>query len=467
MRILKFGGSSVGTPERLRAVAAIIQRARAERGPIAVVVSAFQGVTDQLLTLAHQASHGDDYQPCFAELEQRHLIAVKELLPVRRRSPVLTQVKLRLNELADLLHGVFLIGELSPRTQDAIAAFGERLSASILAAHLTGDGFPAECLDTRPLIRTDAHFGAARVLNDETYPAIRAHFTHHPTLQIATGFIAATARAETTTLGRGGSDYTASLLGAALAAEEIEIWSDVDGVMSADPRKVLTAFPLPGLTYQEAMELAHFGAKVIYPPTMRPAMRARIPIRIKNTLRPAAAGTVVWDRREPHAFPVTGLTSAGGIALLRLEGAGMIGVPGVAARLFGALARRQISVILITQASSEHTICFAVASDAAQAAAEAIADEFAPEIQLGQIDTPAEPDQCAIIAAIGEGMRHRPGIAGTLFQALGARGVNVVAIAQGSSELNISAVVAQAEETAALRALHAAFFGPFPEELTS
>src|SRR5690348_12387560 len=468
MRILKFGGSSLGTPERLRAAAAIIRRAQAERGPIAVVVSAFQGVTDQLLALAHQASHGDDYQPCFAELEQRHLTAVKELLPVQRRSPLLTQVKLRLNELADLLHGVSLIGELSPRTRDAVTAFGERLSAAILAAHLTSDGFPAECLDTRPLIRTDAHFGAARVLSDETYAALRAHFaTPHATLQIATGFIAATARGETTTLGRGGSDYTASLLGAALAADEIEIWTDVNGVMSADPRKVPTAFPLPGLTYQEAMELAHFGAKVIYPPTMRPAMRARIPIRIKNTLRPEVAGTVISDRREPHAFPVTGLTSAGGIALVRLEGAGMIGVPGVAARLFGALARRQISVILITQASSEHTICFAVTSDAAQAAAEAIADEFAPEIQLGQIDAPAAPDACAIIAAVGEGMRHRPGIAGTLFQALGACDVNVVAIAQGSSELNISAVVAQTDETAALRAIHAAFFGPCAEELTS
>lgn len=467
MRILKFGGSSVGTPERLRTVAAIIRRAQAERGPIAVVVSAFQGVTDQLLALAKRAAHGDDYQPRFAELEQRHLTAVKELLPVQRRSPVLTQVKLRLNELADLLHGVSLIGELSPRTQDAVAAFGERLSASILAAHLTSDGFPAECLDTRPLIRTDARFGTAHVLSDETYAALRAHFATHPTLQIATGFIAATARGETTTLGRGGSDYTASLLGAALAADEIEIWSDVDGVMSADPRKVPTAFPLPGLTYQEAMELAHFGTKVIYPPTMRPAMRARIPIRIKNTLRPEAAGTIVWDRREPHTFPVTGLTSAGGIALVRLEGAGMIGVPGVAARLFGALAHRQISVILITQASSEHTICFAVTADAAQTAAEAIADEFALEIQLGQIDAPAAPDECAIIAAVGEGMRHRPGIAGTLFQALGAQGVNVVAIAQGSSEINISAVVTQADETAALRAIHAAFFDPFPEERTS
>jgi bifunctional aspartokinase / homoserine dehydrogenase 1 len=466
MRILKFGGSSVGTPERLRAAAAIIQQARAERGPVAVVVSAFHGVTDQLLALAERASHGEDCQPLFAEVEQRHLGAVKELLPVQRRSPVLTQVKLRLNELADLLHGVALVGELSPRTRDAIAAFGERLSAAILAAHLAADGCPAEYLDTRPLIRSDAHFGAARVLTDETYQAIRAHFATHLTLQIATGFIAATTRGETTTLGRGGSDYTASIFGAALAAEEIEIWSDVDGVMSADPRKVPTAFTLPGLTYQEAMELAHFGAKVIYPPTMRPAMRARIPIRIKNTLRPEAAGTAISDRREPHAFPVTGLTSAGGIALARLEGAGMIGVPGVAARLFGALARRQISVILITQASSEHTICFAVTADAAQVAADAIADEFAPEIQLGQIDAPAAPDECAIIAAVGEGMRQRPGIAGTLFQALGAHGVNVIAIAQGSSELNISAVVAQADETAALRAIHAAFFGPSPKELT-
>ena len=194
MRILKFGGSSVGTPERLRAAAAIIQRAQAERGPVAVVVSAFQGVTDQLLALAERASHGDDYQPRFTELEQRHLSAVKELLPVQRRSPVLTQVKLRLNELADLLHGVSLIGELSPRTRDVISAFGERLSASILAAHLAADGYPAEYLDTRPLIRTDAYFGAARVLTDETYLAIRAHFAAHPTLQIVTGFIAATAR---------------------------------------------------------------------------------------------------------------------------------------------------------------------------------------------------------------------------------------------------------------------------------
>jgi aspartokinase/homoserine dehydrogenase 1 len=474
MRVLKFGGTSVGSPESIRRVASILMQAQAtspsrdaltpndrstgQASPIVAVVSAFQGVTDQLITLARSAASGADYRAQFTALEERHLATINDLLAVQVRSRVLVQAKMWLNELADLLHGVAIIGELSPRTQDAAMSFGERLSAYILTQYLRAQNVPAEFLDTRPLITTDARFGAARVAIARTYQNIRDYFATHPTLQIATGFIGATEDQQTTTLGRGGSDYTAALIGAALQADEIAIWTDVDGVLTADPRKVPQAFPLTSLTYEEAMELAHFGAKVIFPPSIQPALLCRIPLRIKNTFHPEFAGTLISDVAFPNPFPIKGLSSIDHIALLRLQGSGMIGGVGIAMRLFGALAREQISVILITQASSEHSICFAVEPQIAGRARRCVEEEFALEIQAHQIDPVVmEPEQ-AIIAAVGEQMRQRPGIAGKVFQALGNQQINVVAIAQGSSELNISMVIDRAEEVRALRALHTAFF---------
>jgi aspartate-semialdehyde dehydrogenase len=460
MRVLKFGGTSLGSPNAIRAAAGVIRSSMAKSGPAAVVVSAFQGVTDALIDLARRAARGEEYAGPLAELEERHLTAVGELLPDGEQGPIVAELEALFRELADLLRGVTLTGELTSRVQDSVMGFGERLSAVIVAAYLASAGVGAEPLDMRRLVRTDARFGAARIDRDATYRAIREHFAGHPALQVATGFIGATADGETTTLGRGGSDYTASLLGAALDADEIAIWTDVDGVLTADPRTVPDAFALETLTYEEAMELAHFGAKVIYPPTIQPALERHIPLRIKNTFRPEAPGTLIAERRPPTAHPITGLTSISSVTLLLIKGSGMIGAAGTAGRLFSALARRQISVILITQASSEHTICVAVDPSVAPDAIAAVEEEFGLELQTGQIDPVAARPECAIIAAVGEGMRERPGIAGTLFSALGKHDINVVAIAQGSSELNISVVVARKDEAAALRTVHEAFFRP-------
>ncbi len=466
MRVLKFGGSSVGTPERVRDVGAIIQRRYEEtKGDVLVVVSAFQGVTDELCALPALAASGADYGPRLAAVERRHIAAVEDLLPPGAREPAMDGVRATLAEVDALLDGARGAGQVSPALADAVMSAGERLSAQIVAASLRAAGLPALYLDTRPLILTNDHFGAAHVQSAATYQRIEAWRASlagdHPggaPFAVATGFIGATADGQTTTLGRGGSDYTAALFGAALDADEIEIWTDVDGVMSADPRAVPDAFTLPALTYAEAMELAHFGAKVIFPPTMRPAMAKSIPLRVKNTFNPDGPNTRIAATRPPFDRPISGLTSISDITLLRLEGSGMIGIPGVAQRLFGALARQRINIILVTQASSEHSICLALDPRSTAEACEAIEAEFAEEMIAGEVDPVVIQPDCAIIAVVGETMRQRPGIAGAIFSALGQRGVNVIAIAQGSSELNISQVIARDDEARALNAIHDAFF---------
>ncbi|HEU0027306.1 MAG TPA: bifunctional aspartate kinase/homoserine dehydrogenase I [Ktedonobacterales bacterium] len=466
MRILKFGGSSVGSPERVRAASEIIQRRYQETGgDMLVVISAFQGVTDELCALTSLAAQGSGYRPQLVALERRHLAAVENLLPLDVREAARDSVRAVLAEIVALLGETEDSSYASPARADAITSAGERLSAQIVAASLRAAGLAAIYLDTRPLVLTDDHFGAAHVQTAATYQRIQDwHATladgrpGGPPLAVATGFIGATADGQTTTLGRGGSDYTAALFGAALNADEIEIWTDVDGVMSADPRAVHDAFTLPALTYAETMELAHFGAKVIFPPTMRPAMAKAIPLRVKNTFNPDGPDTRIAATRPPLDRPITGLTAISDITLLRLEGSGMIGVPGVAQRLFGALARQRINIILVTQASSEHSICLALEPRSITEAIAAIEAEFAEEIAAGEVDPVIIQPDCAIIAVVGESMRQRPGIAGALFSALGQRGVNVIAIAQGSSELNISLVVAREDEARALNAIHDAFF---------
>ncbi len=460
MRILKFGGSSVGSPDAIRRVAAIVRRARDERGEVVVVVSAFQGVTDDLIALARRAAGGEPYLAQFDALHERHVTVMRELLPHDVCATANAHLTQRAHELGDLLHGAALTHELSPRLQDAIVSFGERLSAYIIASFLSTQAVPAAYLDMRDVVITDAQFGAARVEREITYGKIRDHFAGAVAVQVATGFIGATAEGETTTLGRGGSDYTASLLGAALDAEEIEIWTDVDGVLTADPRKVPEAFALDALTYEEAMELAHFGAKVIYPPTIQPALVRDIPLRIKNTFRPELPGTVIASRRGLSTHAITSLTSISSMALLLVRGSGMIGAAGIAMRLFGALARQRVSAILITQASSEHTICVGVDPASVAAAVASVAEEFALEMRAGLIEPVDVRSDCSAVTIVGEGMRERPGIASTLFSALGERHVNVIAIAQGSSELNISVVVDRRDEVTSLRAIHEAFFAP-------
>ena len=461
MKILKFGGSSVGTAERIQTVISLVtDQNRYQPGEVrAVVVSAFQGVTDTLIALARQAATGSAaYKDGLTALEERHLMAVETLIPVTRRSSTLASTKVLVNELSDLLHGITLVNECSPRTLDLIMSFGERLSAFIVSESFLTRDFDVEALDAREIIWTNEVFGNARPVKEKTEQLIGAYFDAHPKLQIVTGFIASSLSGLTTTLGRGGSDYTASLIGAALDADEIEIWTDVDGMLTADPRKVPKAFTIPEVTFEEAMELCHFGAKVIYPPTMQPAIDARIPLVIKNTFRPDSMGTRIVEHAPSLPHPITGISSISNLVLIRLEGSGMVGVAGSAARLFKALATAKINIILITQASSEHTICCAIDPHSVESARAAVEEEFALEIQAGLVSPLVVEEDLAIISVVGERMRHTPGMSGRVFTALGSNGINVVAVAQGSSELNISAVISNDEETKALNALHDEFF---------
>ncbi len=459
MKILKFGGSSVGNPGRIKKVIEIIQNSAAENKKIAAVFSAFQGVTDQLINISKLASNGNSsYEEILKEIEKRHIAAAKELIDVKRQSSILASLKMNLNELDDVVHGVFLVKEISPRTLDFIMSFGERMSAYLIAEALKDKGTDAEFLDSRKLVKTDDNFGSARINFEATNKNISSYFKSNNKTQIITGFIGTTLNNETTTIGRGGSDYTASIFGAALNVDEIQIWTDVDGVLTANPTKVKKAFSLESITYEEAMELSHFGAKVIHPPTMQPAMNKKIPIRIKNTFSPDFAGTVIQEKNPEQSFAIKGISSIDNIALLRVQGSGMIGVAGIAQRIFGALARKYINIILITQASSEHSLCIAVLPQFAESARQAIKDEIKYEIRDNLINEPLVENDLSIIAIVGENMRRTPGISGKVFQALGRNGVNIVAIAQGSSELNISTVVSKANESKALNALHDAFF---------
>jgi len=459
MRILKFGGSSVGTPDALSRVIEIIE-SRKNGGQLTVVVSAFRGVTDQLIEMATFAALGkEDFRPILDEIEKRHYNTINTLVSVKHRSDVITSFKMMLNELDDVLQGVFLIRELTKKTLDFVVGFGERFSALILAAALNDKGTAALFTDTRILIKTDSNFGSARVLTAQTFQNIREYLEeHNDSIIIATGFIASTNIGESTTLGRGGSDYTASLFGAAVQADAVEIWTDVDGLMTADPRKVKHAFSVEYASYEEAMELSHFGAKVIYPPTIQPALKSGIPIVIKNTFKPEHPGTWIKKEIREKKGIIRGISSIENISLITIKGSGMIGVSGVSARLFGALAKENINIILITQSSSEHTITVAVMPKDADTAKWMIEEEFAEEFKADIIDEIRVENDLSVIAVVGDNMRQIPGIAGRVFQALGRNGINIVAIAQGSSERNISFVVNRKNEKKAMNTLHDAFF---------
>ena len=462
MRILKFGGSSVANYERIGNVINIIQQAKKERDICGVVVSAFSGVTDTLTSISQKACKGDsNYLSDLQALEEKHSEILKAFIPLQDQSPHLLKIKIWFNELEDILQGIHLIGELSKRCLDRIMSFGERFSAYIISQALIQKGSQAEFLDSREIIKGDASYGCAKVL-PESYDLIAKYFSEHKALQVITGFIASAPDGSTVTLGRGGSDYTASIFAAALNCEAVEIWTDVDGMLTADPNKVPKAFSIPMVSYEEAMELSHFGAKVIYPPTMQPALSRGIPIHIKNSFNPTHAGTVITKlaKDSERKNIVTGISSISHIALIRVEGSGMVGVAGISKRLFGALSANNISVILITQASSEHTICIAVKPEQADGALKAINEEFDLEISNHTITQITSRKDLSIVSIVGEHMRNAPGLAGRVFHSLGKNGVNIVAIAQGSSELNISAVINFNDETKALNALHDEFFFP-------
>lgn len=459
MKVLKFGGSSVAKPERIRGVVDILKKYYAKGDHFTVVFSAFGGVTDSLIEMSSLAAQGDEsYLNLFEVFSDRHLSAARELLEGAHLQQVLPELERNSEVLRNLLYGVYLVREASARTLDYVLSFGERTSAFIIAHTMRQAGINASYLDARKVIKTDRHFGSAKVDFDQTYENIRQYYAEHPEVQVVTGFIASAKGGLTTTLGRGGSDYTAAIIAAGLRASVIEIWTDVDGVLTADPRRVKKAFTIPTMTYAEAMEMSHFGAKVIYPPTLQPALHLRIPLVIKNTFNPDFPGTYISDQTDPQGHAVKGISSIGHVALLTLSGSGMFGVPGTAARLFSSLAQAGINVILITQGSSEQAISFAIQPGMAARAKRKVEEEFKYEIDQRIIDPVKIEEDLAVVAIIGENMRYRPGIAGRLFQALGKNGINAVAIAQGSSELNISVAIPRADESKALNALHDAFF---------
>jgi len=455
MKILKFGGSSIADIEAINQTISIIKK-RSEDDEVAVVFSAFGGVTESLLTCAQLAKRNDkSYQSILLDLEKRHLSLAKQLIPVQKQSHTLTYVKVRFNELEDLLHGIFLIRECTAQTSDYVVSFGERISAYILSEALKENG--SIYLDAREVIRTNDRFGHAKVDFAATNALIVDYFKNVSGLKVITGFVGSTAMGETTTLGRSGSDYTAAIFAAALDAELLEIWTDVPGVMTADPKLVYSAITIPQLSYNEAMELSHFGAKVVFPATMQPAMRKKIPIYIKNTFEPSHPGTLICETSGEGKL-IKGISSLSDISLLNIQGPGLVEVIGVSGRVFGALANAEVNVILISQASSEHSICIAIKTAEVIRAKEAIKQEFIHEIKGGEMDEVVVLADMSIIAIVGENMKHFPGASGRLFQSFGRNNINVSAIAQGSSELNISAVISKADLQKGLNALHEAFF---------
>ncbi len=458
MKVLKFGGTSVANAENIKKVRAIVHQSKADT--IIVVVSALGGVTDLLLKALNLGSQKkQDYKHILKEVETRHIDTVKELIPIENQSAVLSKVKSELNNLESLLEGAYLIGELTAQLSDKIVSFGELLSAFVIAEYFTSCEMDAIFKDSRELIKTDNAFGKAQVDFEITNGNCRDYLKNCTNrVSVFPGFIASSVSGNPTTLGRGGSDYTAAVVAGALDAEELQIWTDVSGMYTANPKIVGQAKAIGEISYEEAMELSHFGAKVLYPPTIQPVLAKRIPIRIKNTFKPEASGTLISENRINKGKTVKGISNISGIALLSLEGPGMIGIPGISKRLFEVLSQASISVVLITQASSEHSICVGLSEDQSDEAEKAVNEAFAYEISLGKIKPVIVEKHQAIIALIGDNMKSHQGLSGRMFSTLGKNNVNIRAIAQGASERNISAVIEQVDVKKALNTLHEAFF---------
>lgn len=466
MKVLKFGGTSVGTVESLKAVLSIVKKSYDAREKPLVVLSAMSGVTNLLTQLAEDAAEGKSFSDGLKSLEDKHFAVVKELLAVKFQNPVFTKLKLFFNEIEDLLQGIFALKELSNQSKDLILSYGERCS-NYMVSKVMEQYIPETLfIDASHYVKTDSNFGNAHLNEALTEQLVKSmYITHSDKLLFVTGFIGSNENGRITTLGRGGSDYTAAIFGSILDATAIEIWTDVNGMLTADPRIVKKAFSLPVLSYTEAMELSYFGAKVIYPPTMIPAFLKKIPIVIRNTFEPDFSGTVIQFDSGKTALPIKGISSISDISVINLSGSGMIGKSGFSGRLFTLLAREQINVVLITQSSSEHSITFAVNPSDAKRAIQLIEVEFELEIQANKLVIPAIEENLSVLAIVGENMKRTPGMSGRLFAALGRNGINVRAIAQGSSEYNISVIIGKEDLAKALNAVHDAFFAELKKTL--
>ncbi|TDO19503.1 bifunctional aspartate kinase/homoserine dehydrogenase I [Pedobacter duraquae] len=465
MQILKFGGTSVGTAESIKALIEILQ-STPEAEKSVVVLSAMSGVTNLLLEMAEKAYAGLGYADDLKAMEERHFGIIKTLLPAAAQNPVFTRLRIYFNELEDVLQSVSNLKELSLQTKDLVLSYGERCS-TFMISHIARQYFPdVLCVEGSELIKTDSNFGQAKVNIPLTEMLIRDfRAANSEKFLFVTGFIASNELGRITTLGRGGSDYTAAIWAAALDATAIQIWTDVDGMLTADPRIVEKAFSLPELSYTEAMELSYFGAKVIYPPTMIPAFLKKIPIVIRNTFNTAFQGTYIRHDVGASELPIKGISSINEISILNLSGSGMVGKAGFSGRLFSMLSREQINVVLITQSSSEHSITFAVKPADAIQALNLISKEFELELQTKKLEYPEVENGLSVLAIVGENMKRTPGMSARLFNALGRNGVNVRAIAQGSSEYNISVIISKADLSKAVNAVHDAFYSQLKKTL--
>lgn len=458
MKVLKFGGTSVANEKNINRVKNIVTKTNGDS--IAVVVSAFGGITDLLLQAAEKASLQDSsYTALVKQIESHHLNAVKKLLPINAQSSVLSKVKSDINTLENLLEGAFSIGELTPKLSDKIVSHGELLSSYIIANFFQQEGLDVTFKDGRELIKTDEQFGGANVNFNATNESCKEYFSSiENRITIIGGFIASSESGNTTTLGRGGSDYSAAIIASATDADVLEIWTDVSGMYTANPSIVKQAKAIPELSYEEAMELSHFGASVLYPPTIQPVLAKNIPIHIKNTFEPDTPGTLIAKVHSKNKKIVSGISSVEHIGLLSLEGPGMVGIPGISARFFEVLSQNEINVILITQASSEHSICAAISEKDLINAVQKTNSAFTFEIAQGMINPVVSETGLAIIALIGDHMKSHQGLSGKMFSTLGKNNVNIRAIAQGASERNISAVIKESDVKKALNALHEEFF---------
>ncbi len=458
MKVLKFGGTSVANAKNIRHVAAIVAQSDAKKQ--VVVVSALGGVTDMLLQTATLAAAQDNsYKKILQKIESRHITTIQELIPLKKQSKVLSTVKSELNTLETLLEGASLIGEITPKLSDKIVSYGELLSSYIIYAFFTSEKLDASHVDSRTLIITNDNYGKATVDFKHTNTACTTYFKKEKqAIVVLGGFIASSVNGNSTTLGRGGSDYTAAIVAAAINAKELQIWTDVSGMFTANPKLVKQARAIAHISYEEAMELSHFGAKVLYPPTIQPVLAKGISIVIKNTFSPADEGTRITQKKNEEGKTVRGITHVADIALLSLEGPGMVGIPGISKRFFEVLSQANISIVLITQASSEHSICVGIAEKDVMKAVTAVETTFAYEIAQGKIQPIHTEKELAIIALVGDHMKHHQGLSGKMFSTLGKNNVNIRAIAQGASERNISAVIREEDVKKALNALHEEFF---------
>ncbi|WP_178988367.1 bifunctional aspartate kinase/homoserine dehydrogenase I [Winogradskyella schleiferi] len=467
MKVLKFGGTSVGSAENINKVISILDQ-QSKNSKIAVVVSAVGGITDKLLEAANLACQKDlEYKQVYNAIWSRHNKVVEGLFENSENDQSLQKyheklhdlVSEKLNDLRSLLDGIYLINELSPKTKDKLLSFGEALSSIIIYHTLKSRNLDASLKNSQELIVTDLNYNNAAVNFDLTNTNIQSFFQSDAhAIVLLPGFVSKSASGEITTLGRGGSDYTAAIVAAALDAKELQIWTDVSGMFTTNPKLVKQAAPIVQLSYQEAVELSHFGAKVLYPPTVMPVLKKKIPIVIKNTMDPEAVGTTISQEVTSNGSPVKGLSNIDNIALLTLQGNGMVGVPGFSKRLFETLAQEKINIILITQSSSEHSICFGISDNDAARAKEVIDIVFEYEIALQKIDPLVVETDLSIIAVIGDKMKSHQGISGKMFSTLGKNNVNIRAIAQGASERNISAVIHKNDVKKALNSLHEQFF---------